>query len=197
MNKKLALAALLASATAFSAQAAEPNYSYVQAGYNWAGVSPDVGDDIDLNGWNLTGSLEFAEHFYGFAGYQDSDGDDFNAARWNLGFGYKTNIADNTSWYAQAKYINESLEDGPFSIDESDSGWGIGTGVRGMVNDHFELQGGINYTSVNGVFGDGFGIGLGAMYHINETWGLNLAYGYDWRDDFNISDINFGVRASF
>ena len=180
MNKKLALAALLASATAFSAQAAEPNYSYVQAGYNWAGVSPDVGDDIDLNGWNLTGSLEFAEHFYGFAGY-----------------GYKTNIADNTSWYAQAKYINESLEDGPFSIDESDSGWGIGTGVRGMVNDHFELQGGINYTSVNGVFGDGFGIGLGAMYHINETWGLNLAYGYDWRDDFNISDINFGVRASF
>ena len=197
MNKKLALAALLAAGTAFSAQAAEPSYSYVQAGYNWAGVSPDIGSDVDLNGWNLDGSLEFAEHFYGFVGYQDSDGDDWNASTWNLGLGYKMNVADNTSWFLQTKYIDETLEYGPASFKESDSGFGIGAGVRSMLNDQFELQGGINYTSVNGVYGDGFGIGVSGIYHINETWGLNLGYAYDWRQDFNISDINFGVRASF
>ena len=146
MNKKLALAALLAAGTAFSAQAAEPSYSFVQAGYNWAGVSPDIGSDIDLNGWNLDGSLEFAEHFYGFVGYQDSDGDDWNASTWNLGLGYKMNIAENTSWFLQGKYIDETLEYGPASFKESDSGFGIGTGVRSMVSDHVELQGGLNYT---------------------------------------------------
>ena len=142
MNKKLALAALLAAGTAFSAHAAEPSYSFVQAGYNWAGVSPDIGNDVDLNGWNLDGSLEFAEHFYGFVGYQDSDGDDWNASTWNLGLGYKMNVADNTSWFLQTKYIDETLEYGPASFKESDSGFGIGTGVRSMINDHFILSSG-------------------------------------------------------
>ena len=57
MNKKLALAALLAAGTAFSAQAAEPSYSYVQAGYNWAGVSPDIGSDVDLRSHLRVGSI--------------------------------------------------------------------------------------------------------------------------------------------
>ena len=201
MNKLvLAIAAALIGTANFSAQAAEPNYTYVQASYNWAGISPDVGSDIDLNAWNLIGSLEFAEHFYGFVGYQDGSGDDWNASMWNLGLGYKMNIAENTDWFIQGKYIDESLEykvNGVTLLDDSDSGFGFGTGVRSMVTDQIELQGAINYTMVNGIYGDGFGVGVSGIYHINDTWGLNVGYAYDWRQDFNISDINVGVRASF
>lgn len=201
MNKiLLAISTALLGTSTFVAQAAEPNYNYVQASYNWAGISPDVGSDIDLNAWNLSGSVEFIDHFYGFAGYQDGSGDDWSSSTWNIGLGYKMNVAKNTDWFIQGKYINESLEyeyGGIKLIDESGSGFGFGTGLRGMVTDQFELQGAINYTMVNGIYGDGFGVGVSGIYHINDTWGINLGYAYDWRDDFNISDINVGVRANF
>lgn len=201
MNKlTLAIATALIGTVAFSAQATEPNYNYVQAGYNWASISPDVGSNIDLNGWNLNGSMAFADHYYGFVGFQDGTGSGWNSSTWNLGLGYKMNIAKNTDWFAEAKYIDESLKyktGGITYLDESDSGFGIGTGVRSMVTDQIELQGAVNYSSVNGVYGDGFGVGVSGTYHINDTWGLNLGYAYDWRQDFNVSDLSLGVRASF
>jgi opacity protein-like surface antigen len=201
MNKlALTIAAVLLGTATLSAQAAEPNYTYVQASYNWSGISPDVLSDINLNAWNLAGSMEFADHFYGFVGYQDGTGDNWNSSMWNLGLGYKMKVAENTDWYIQGKYIDESLKYRPAGvtvINDSDSGFGFGTGVRSMVTDHIELQGGINYTMVNGLYGDGFGIAANGIYHFNDTWGVTLGYAYDWRQDFNISDINVGVRASF
>ncbi len=192
----LALAASVAGVS--SAQASEPNYTYVQASYNWAGISPDGAPDIDLNGWNLEGSYAFTDHFYGFAAYQDSDGDDWNASTWNVGAGYKTQLsALDASWFTQVKYIYEGLEYGPASFDESDSGFGIGTGLRFDVSNRVELATAANYTWVNGVYGDGFGLGVSGEYKFNKTWSSTLGYAYNWRDDLNISDINVGVRANF
>ena len=204
MNKKLALAALLASAATFSAQANEDlSYSFVQASYDWS--SYDVGGvGLDLNGWDIKGSLEFGDHFYGYTSYQDSDGDDFDFdysySKWTLGFGYHMPINESVDWFAQAGYVQEDAKfvDPYFYgtlLDESESGWNIGTGVRAMVSDSFELAGLLNYTDVN-AFGAGFGMGASGIWHINQTWGLELGYGYSWRDE-DMEDIRFGVRASF
>lgn len=197
-NRFCVLALALAALTSVNAAAAEPSYTYVQASYNWSGITTDgAAPDIDMNGWNIEGSFEFSDHFYAFTGYQDADGDDWNASTWNIGAGYKMPVFDGASWFTQVKYIDESIEHTPTSLNTSDSGFGLGTGLRFGLSDSFELTTAANYTWVNGVYGDGFGLGAAGEYKFNKVWSSTLGYAYSWRSDINISDVNVGVRANF
>ena len=65
---KRTVLALAVSAAAFSAQASDLDYSYVEGAYSKLDVGPGK-----LDGFSIDGSVEFNDSFYGFAGYQNND----------------------------------------------------------------------------------------------------------------------------
>lgn len=186
--KRTFLALALTAALPISAQAAEVNYNFVEAGY--ASTSVDGGD---FNGWNIDGSVGFGSNFYGFAGYTTGDESSADLNQTKLGVGWHS--SGNAQWFAEAAWVNNEIDYGNgFDID--DNGYTVAGGVRGFLGDHFEGNVKVNYTDV-GDFGDGFGAGLTGIYHFNDTWGAYASYDYSDRSDFNFDTWGLGVRASF
>ena len=78
-----------------------------------------------------------------------------------------------------------------------DDGFALAGGVRAKVSDKFELNGKLSYTDV-GDFGDGFGVGVGALLSFNDTWGAYASYDYSDRgSSVELDTWSLGVRASF
>lgn len=186
--KRTIFALALALALPVSAQAGEINYNFIQAGY--ASTSFDGGD---FNGWNLNGSVGFADNFYAFAGYSTGDESSIDLNQTNLGLGWHS--TGEAQWYAEVSWIKNEIDfGGGFSFD--DSGYTVAGGVRGYLGDNFEGGIELNYSDV-GDFGDGIGVGLNGTYHFNETWGAYASYDYSDRNNFDLDTWGLGVRASF
>ncbi len=186
--KRTLFALALAAALPMSAQAGEISYSYIQGGYSAASV-----DGGDFNGFGLKGSFAFNDSFYGFASYDSGEDSSVDLNQTTLGAGWHT--AGDTQWFVEANYINNEIDFGFGSFD--DDGFAIAGGVRAKVSDKFELNGKLSYTDV-GDFGDGFGVGVGALLSFNDTWGAYASYDYSDRgSNVELDTWSLGVRASF
>lgn len=188
--KRSLFALALAAALPLSAQASELKYNYIEADY---ARTHAFGTDAD--GWKLKGSAAFGESFYGIGSYgQVSDnGVDFNEG--SVGLGYRHAISDRADWDSELSYVHDELDAGSFGSTD-DNGYRIATGVRGMLAPKFEGNINVNYTDVND-FGNGVGVGIGGMFHINDTWGITGGYDYSNRDNSDINTWTLGARASF
>lgn len=185
--KRIALVLAL-STIAISAQASELDYNYAQASY--------VGADIDgtsLDGFGLNGSFKFNDDFYGIAGYQQTSKGSVELSEFDFGLGFRKNIHEGTDWVSELSWIRNTFDYGPYST--SNNGYRIATGVRSMVSEQFELNGKINYTNVSN-FGNGFGVGVGGVYHFNDTFGVGIGFDYADRDT-NLNSWNIGARLNF
>ncbi len=186
--KAKTLLALAIAATSTSLQASEINYNSVQAAYG----SIDIGG-VNLDGFAVDGSFKFNERAYGFAGYEKYSVNSGHLGEFNVGAGFIKSVSDKTDWVSEVSYVRTMLKDGG-SFNES--GYRVATGLRGMVSDKVELSGKINYTDA-GLFGDGFGVNLGAVFHVNENFGITAGYDYVDRDFFDYDGWNVGARFSF
>jgi hypothetical protein len=170
----LATAVLLpAVATAQQAAPSQPfNYSYVQVGY-------DEFDDSDGDGLSLEGSFELTDDWHVVASYGAGDLDNgTDLDTWALGAGYRHALKNNVDLYGRVLYINSEF-DGPGlggGVDED--GLGLQLRIRALVNDDFEVEGGIQHIDV---FDSDTSLQAGVRYHFNDTFsaGLGLTFAGD------------------
>ena len=185
----LGAAALLLSV---SAMAETPSYNFVEAGYQSVDLDIGGGPDVDGDGWGLGGSFEVGDHMFIFASYADT-GFDFNVdlSQLQAGLGFKTDLSDNTSFFARAAYVDAEIDTNGFgSFDES--GYGLGIGVRSNVSELIELYGEISYVDL-GSGADSTGFGGGIYFNITD----NFALGVGASTDDDITAYGANVRFYF
>lgn len=149
--------ALIALAASSAIDAAEPRYSFVEAG--WSRISPN--DGSGGNGWFLGGSFEITT-FHFFAEIRDVG----PLQGWQIGGGWQGLLGKPADLVAELSYIDAEIENG---ID-------VAFGVRWMVSHAVELNAYahwsdmeiLNRTSgeINGLwdFTPSFGVGAGYLF---------------------------------
>ncbi|CAN5219272.1 hypothetical protein BH11PSE14_BH11PSE14_08170 [soil metagenome] len=189
---KYALIALaLAAAMPLSAHAADGlEYSYVEADYR---SSQFLGETFD--GFGIAGSVAFNDHWYGSASYDDVSKGGISLDRTFVNLGWHNAISDKADFLAEVGYARFGADAGSLGSDHA-NGYRVAAGFRGMLAPKFE--GNVKASYVDGSdLSSGVGIGVGAVYHFNKTWGLTASYDHDKFDGEGMNSWGLGVRASF
>lgn len=180
MRKTAAIGAI-AAALAFGAQqAAATDFSYnlVEGSY----ISGD-----DFSGFGVAGSMEFTPEFFGLASFDalDADNSSADASLLSLGAGYSRAINNNLDIVATAALKRFKVDGGG-----SDTGFGIGVGVRGRLLEQLELHGGLEYTDI---------VDTDTTLQVGGRWYFNpqFAAGLDLTDNDFGSTLRFTVRWDF
>lgn len=184
------LALALAATLPLSAQASELKYNYVELGYNQTNTS-----GLSLHGYDFKGSAGFGDNFFGTASYQHGSDNGLDLNETTVGLGFRNAVSDKADFNASVSYVRDNVDLGGLGSN-SENGYRVAAGMRGLLTDKFEGNFNVNYTDVNN-FGNGVGAGIGALVHLNDTWGISTGYDYSKRDSGHLNTWNLGVRASF
>jgi hypothetical protein len=179
--RKTATISAIATLAALAAQpaAAEFSYNLVEGSY----ISGD-----EFSGFGVAGSMEFTSEFFGLASFdlldQDNSSNDGNLI--SLGAGYNRAINDALDIVATA-----SLKRADSDVGGSDTGFGIGVGLRGRLIDQLELHGGLEYADI---YDDSdTTLQVGGRWYFTP----NFAAGLDLQDNDGGSTLRFLVRYDF
>lgn len=164
--------------------------------YNFAELSYDkhdfdvsrAPDNIDGDGFTLSGSFKVADDWHVYASYGTANLDfGIDVDTWVLGLGYNYALKPNIDLYGRVLYVDQSADLGQFS--PHDNGLGLQFRVRGRVNEKVEVEGGIQYLDVASsdtslqasvryyftrAFSGGVGITLGDL----DGLGVNVRYSF-------------------
>jgi len=195
--KRALLGLALLAILPMSAQAADGDntsglsYSYVEGTYQ----SSDWFSE-DFDGFGIAGSVAFADSWYGSAAYRKVDNNDFDLDldETQVNLGWHTRLADKADFFAELGYVNYGADAGGNSGDSN--GYRVAAGFRGMLAPHFEAGIKATYTDVSDLDSE-FGVGVNAIWHINQTWGIVGAYDHTSLLDEGMDTWSLGVRASF
>ncbi len=184
------LAAVIALFLAFPAMAESPSFNFIEAGYQFVDLDLGGGDDVDGDGFAVGGSFEIGDHMFGFVSYADT-GFDFGVDLTQLqaGLGWRTGLTDNTDFFARAAYVDAEISASGFE-SLSESGYGIGIGVRSNVSDLIELYGEVAYVDL-GSGADSTAIGGGIYFNLTDNFALGVGASVD--DDVT----SYGASARF
>ena len=168
--KKLILA--LAAFGLSSVAMAGPSWTYVDLGYV---VGDSDGDDNDVDGFSLRGSLGFAGIWHVQLDYLDVDIDQFDESfdGYELRGGIHPAATDNTDFVLDFAYFDRTKEESGSSDVDTD-GFTFRTGVRSNISDNIELRSFISLTYgevENEDFTD-IGYAVGGQYNFNEAWSV-------------------------
>ncbi len=179
---------LLLAALPLAAQAEDMSYSYIDLNYTDANL--DGGPSGD--GFNLRGSVSFAENFFAFADYSTLDfpaGIDVDL--YSLGLGGRLNISEKLDLVGRVGYAKAEADAGG-GLSADDSGYLVSAGLRGQVVEDFELEGHAIYTDFgNGA--DDTALALGARYFFTPQF----AVGAEYQVSDDLDTLFAGVRLSF
>lgn len=182
-----------------------PQYSYLDASYQWADVNYAVrSDDGRHEGFRFEGSVALSDWLHVFGDYytgdfrtslQDPEAEEPDPTRseldfkgYSLGIGLSYPIASRVDLVGRVSYVNAELED----ID--DSGYRVQGMIRGMVSDRAEVQVGYSYTDIGGDSDiKSRDVTLGLLYNVTGQLAVRAsATVFD-----NDSGIELGVRYNF
>lgn len=168
-----------------SASADSPSYDFFQIDF----ISGDIDNpDVDGDGFGIGGSVSIHENWFLFGSYGDLDFDGaVDLSVLDLGLGYRVPMSDTTDLALTAGFVSADLDTSFGSAD--DDGYALGALIRGMVNDQFELNGGISYVDLGGSNGDDTSFLLGGVYSLNENIAING--GIEIGDDVNFYNLGF------
>ena len=135
LSRSVRLAAAAASSLAFAgiANAEEPGYTYVEAGY----VTIDLDDPVDsLDAITLGGSFAVSDRVHVFATYLDGDADadvfgssfSVDTTQWTVGGGLNLPVAEGTDFVGRLAYV--SVEAEAFGFSEDGDGYALSAGLR-------------------------------------------------------------------
>jgi len=187
MKKILSIAVLSAIALCSQAQASELNYNNAHIAY---GANVESTSD---DGFQIDGSFKFNDKTYGIIEHRWTDYGIYHSKTTAAGIGIIKPVSDKTDWINEVSYVYAWEQvDGFGSVDAG--GYKIATGLRGMTAENFEMVGKINYTDF-GLLGSGFGASVGAVYYVNESFGITADYEYHPDNEIGIWGI--GARFSF
>jgi opacity protein-like surface antigen len=188
MRKQFALGAVLALGMGGQVLAAEGiSYNIVEAGYARSEVfNIAKGDTFTLNG-----SAEFGELLYGFAGLATSDYSGLDWEQLNAGIGVHWALSPNMDLSTGLSWERAKLKlSGVGSA--SDSGYGLGVGLRGRVGESVELSAAIKYIDLGGG-ADDTTFSVGGRYYFTDTF----AVGVDLSDNKDVTSYGITFRFDF
>jgi hypothetical protein len=183
----LALAAILP----VSAQAGELSYNYIEGNY----VNTDFASET-FDGFGVNGSVGFGGDWYASASYRKVSNGHFNLDldETTVNLGWHHAMSDKADFLAEIGYVDMGADFGGTS--GSSNGYRAALGFRGMLAPNFEGSIKASYTDVSDMDGE-FGIGVGAVYHINPTWGIVGSFDHTRLISEDANTWAIGVRASF
>jgi hypothetical protein len=174
MRKLAALGTM--AALAFGAQAAAADFSYnlIEGTYV---ASADI-ENVDGDGFGVSGSFELTPMLFAFGALNNLDFSGADLDELGLGLGVNWGLNDSVDVVGGFSYERVKLE------GVSNSGFGMGVGLRGRIAERFELTGGVKYRDLgNGA--DGTELNFGGRYYFTE----NFAAGADFRR-FDLGSVN-------
>lgn len=197
--KKLLICLLLISGS-YAVNAAEgPNWNFIEGSYSKLDI--DELSEMDPDGFGILGSFLISDDIFIFAGYTTTDDDftmegikfDMEYDETLFGLGYVFYAVDTTDFYGVVSYIKPEVCAGAAgeSICFDDDGYGLGIGVRSMLDDRVELSARIDHIDIDGETDTSFTLGAGYFFTKNFSVGLN----YSKNDDANMYGIS--CRLSF
>ena len=228
-HKGIALwsAAALAAAASGSAFAAQPSYDYVQFAYGTSSTSEfsnNFGsEDLDVDIYNLMVSGSFGGNWHAMLAYNDAELDDtffgnsfkVESDGFNIVVGAHLPVTEDSLVYFDVQYFDyDGDETSSFSSGSTDfdnTGYGFATGIRWMITDSIEVEGGIAWVDGEEDYKNSsndeydyttFARKLGGRYHWtpNFSTGINYidggssggVYGSDTSDA-----VSFDIRWTF
>ena len=162
---KKILLAVLASAFAFGASAAELSFNNLEVGYSQLDFS--CGSDCD--GLNLIGSVEINDMFSVNVDYTNIDFLGADADVTYLGLGLRNEFSENAAIFGQAGVGRVSF-DSNFGSDSETKAF-VGAGVRGMMTERFEGEALVRKVFVNG---SDPALKLTGTYFFTDTFGASV-----------------------
>jgi hypothetical protein len=184
---RVVIGSLMLASAPLAAMADDMSYSFVDAAY--------VETDIDAlnesaDGFAVRGSAGFAENWFVFADFASQSLSGADVDSYDVGFGGHYAVNDSLDVVGRLGYTKVELDAGALNSD--DDGYLLDLGLRGLVTEGVELEGGIHYTDFD-EGGDDTGFYFGGRFHFNKTW----AVGAEYRTTDDADSILAYVRASF
>ncbi len=180
MNKKILTGALL-STLSFAVLADNPSFDYIDLGYsNW-----DADNLSSIDGFELKGSTSINDNWYIAGDYNRVSRHGSSLSYSTLGFGYKNNFSDTSTFFAELDYANINPE-----FSSSSNGYEVTIGLRSMVTPQLELKGAVEYIDTDG---SNTAFVAGAAYNFTDT----IAAYLDYKVDSDLNRLGVGVRFNF
>ena len=175
------------------AMAAELDYNFIEIGYQAVEIDDVLpGLDVDGDGLLIRGVVEVDDQWYIVAAYSSVD---FDLGRdrdtLQLGGGYHVAISDRADLFADLSYLRDEASANGFA-SESDSGYGMRVGVRGIVADRVELEGSLRYADLGGD-SEGTTFSVGAFYEFTPV--VHGGVFFDLEED--VTALGVGARIYF
>ena len=190
MRKQIVLGTLLMLGATGTALAADGlSYSYVQAAYE-KGDLDSAG--VKLSGLSVAGSAAFGENLFGFISYADGSKSGVHLKPLTAGVGFHYGLTDSMDLVTGASFENLKVSASGLG-STSESGWGLGVGLRGAVG-MAELQAGVKYVDI-GDFGNDTVFSVGGRYNFTEMFSAGLDIS-KW-DDLDLTQFSLSLRYSF
>jgi hypothetical protein len=174
-----------------SAIAAQPQWTYAQAGY----FSTDREENTSgEDGYELAGSIEFAQKWHAQLRYHDAEDEtNVDSDGYRITVGAHPAVSDQTQLIADITYFDFSVDGTP---DVDTDGYGVGVGARSNITDAVELIGEIwwveSETDNDPNDDTDFFAEVGGRYH----WTQNLSTGILLTLDSS-DEVLFDVRWTF
>lgn len=128
------------------AHAADFDYSFLEVGY--VNTSLELGSiDIDGDGFGLDGSFALSDSFnvVGEWSTQEFDGNvDVTIAA--AGVGWHMPVSQEMDFVSELRFLSTEADSGIVSVEED--GFGVGLGLRGLLQQSVEWEAGVEYTDV-------------------------------------------------
>ena len=184
---KVVLGSLMLASAPLAAMADDMSYSYVDAAY----VETDIDNAPSADGFGLRGSVGFAENWFVFADYASQSVQGIDLDSYDVGVGGHYGLNERLDLVGRLGYTKLELDAGG-GFDADDDGYLLDLGLRGLVTEGVELEGGLHYTDFD-EGGDDTGFYFGGRFHFNKTW----AVGAEYQSGEDTDTILAYVRASF
>lgn len=182
----LGLTLLLVSGAAL-ADSPEWDTAYV----SYLNSNVDVGfADESFNGFGLGGSLSFSSDWLLVADLK-SVSEDFGNSSLDLrttsvGGGYRFSMSESTDLYGTATLETLAVDAG--SDDSSETGFGVGIGIRSMLTPAIEFDAKVDYLKIDSQTVTR--ARAGADYFINQNMSLGLGY-----ELYSPSDVDLDINT--
>lgn len=177
---------LLVIISAFSATvyADDFNYNYIQIGYGEAEIDNTGG--IDGDGPGIFGSVSISDSFHLFGEYSTADfGQGVDLGQLEAGLGYNMSLSEKVDLIGRLSYVNMEVDTPAGSADEN--GYAIGAGLRGMVTERFEVNGGLDFVDLDDSDSE-TRVKAGALFNVTDS--ISVGAQGTWWDDITVYQLN-------
>lgn len=191
--RKLVWAVVASLAGMATVQADDLSYSYAEGGF---GIVDVDAFSEDGDGYFVGGSVGFGTNWLGFAEYGvssfDEQGAEADIDEIQIGFGGHFPMSDGVDFIGKLAYVDQSIDvsvPGFGSVSDSENGYMLSAGVRGVAMGSLDLTGEIQYVDVGE--SDDTGLALRGLYQFTDMFSLGARVGMS--DDVT----EYGVFARF